>query len=543
MNEQKQMNGYVMNGVDQAENIDIAIDIKEYFYLFWSWAWLIMLIGLLAGASTYFLSKRATPIYQTTTRLLVSDPPVMRSLDYTTIVSSQTMTNTYAEMLVERPVLQGVIDQLALTITPEELEESISVQMVRDTQLLVVTVEDPNPFLAVDIANSIAMVFTQRISQLQAQRYASTLEGLAKQVSDMEQQIEATSKAIAVETNPEQQLQLEARLTEYRRLYSDLVTNFEQVRLSEAQTSTNVVVSEPASLPSHPVRPKVTRNTLLAVVAGMLVAAGLVFAIDVLDDSIKNPEDIRQKFKLPILGMIHWHEMTDEKPVCKTQPRSPAAEAFRSLRTNITYSGVDTPLRRILITSPTPQDGKTTISANLAVVLAQSGKNVVVVDADLRRPQIHQKFGLLNRIGLSDLFLVVRPLNGLPRGAIQDSGIPGVAVVPTGKLPPNPVELLASKKMADFLNLLDDEYDIVLIDTPPVLSVTDAAALAPGMDGVLLVVRPGKTKLRDFQQTIEQLQAVGAHILGVVLNELRSSSRKYGYYYARYYSKYSHYYK
>jgi non-specific protein-tyrosine kinase len=144
---------------------------------------------------------------------------------------------------------------------------------------------------------------------------------------------------------------------------------------------------------------------------------------------------------------------------------------------------------------------------------------------------------------LSDLFLIVRPLSGLPRGAIQASGVPGVSVVPTGKLPPNPVELLASKKMADFLNLLNGEYDTILVDTPPVLTVTDAAALAPGMDGVLLVVRPGKTKLREFQQTYEQLQAVGAHIIGVVLNELRPSSRKYGYYYSRYYTKYSHYYK
>ncbi len=543
MNEQNQSNGYVINQIEQAENFDITLDIKEYFYLFSSWAWLILLIGLLAGATAYYFSKRSTPIYETTTRLLVSDPPVMRSIDYTTIVSSQTMANTYAEMLVERPVLQGVIDQLALPMTPEELKEDISVEMVRDTQLLVVSVENPDPYLAADIANSIASVFTFRIGQLQSQRYATTLEGLTKQVSDMEQQIEATSKAITAETNPDQKLQLEARLTEYRRLYSDLVTNFEQVRLSEAQTNTNVVVSEPASIPLKPVRPRTTRNTLLADMVGMFFAAIVVFIIDILDDSIKNPDDIRQKFKLPLLGMIAWHETVEDRPVCKDQPRSPAAEAFRALRTNITYSGVDTPLRRILITSPTPQDGKTTVSANLAVVFAQGGKNVVVVDGDLRRPQLHHKFGLLNRVGLSELFLILRPFNGLPRGAIQPSGIPGVSVVPTGKLPPNPVELLASKKMADFLNLLDEEYDMVLIDTPPVLTVTDAAALAPGMDGVLLVVRPGKTKLRELQQTIEQLQAVGAHILGVVLNELRSNSSKYGYYYSRYYSKYSQYYR
>lgn len=543
MNEPRQVNGVAANALDQSENLNIVVDIKGYLYLFWSWAWIIMLVGLLAGATAYYVSRRSTPIYQTSTRLLVSDPPVMRSIDYTTIVSSQTMARTYAEMLVERPVLEGVIGQLALPMTPERLRESISVELVRETQLLVVTVEDPNPYLAVDVANAIAMVFTNRISELQSQRYATTLEGLTKQVGDMEQLIDATSKAIAAESNPDQKLQLEARLTEYRRLYSDLVTNFEQVRLSEAQTSTNVVVSEPASLPSSPVRPKTVRNTLLATALGMLVMSLVVIAIDMLDDSIKNPDDLRSMFNVSILGMITWHEISEERPVCMTHPRSPAAEAFRALRTNITFAGVDEPLRRILITSPTPQDGKTTVSANLAVVMAQGGKNVVVVDADLRRPQLHQKFGLLNRVGLSDLFLIVRPLNGLPRGAIQSSEVPGVSVVPTGKIPPNPVELLASRKMADFFALLDEEYDMILIDTPPVLSVTDAAALAPSADGVLLVVRPGKTKLRDFQQTMEQLGAVGAHVLGVVLNELRPSSRKYGYYYHRYYSKSSYYYK
>ena len=531
-----------MNQFDEVESTDTAAGIRETFYLFWSWAWLIVLFGLLAGAVVFIISISTTPIYQSSTRLLVSDPPAMRNIDYSGIVSSQTMTRTYAEMLVERPVLQGVIDQLGLPTTPENLKETVSIELVRDTQLLVVSVEHPSPALAAEIANAIARVFTDRIRELQSQRYAATREGLAKQVNDMEQQIETTNQAIASGVDPDQKVQLETRLTEYQRLYSTLVTNYEQVRLAEAQTSTTVVVSEPATVPTRPVRPRTGQNSLLATVAGMLFAAGVVFAVDTLDDTIKNPDEIRRVSNLPILGMIAAHAAADDRPISLSQPRSPVAEAFRALRTNTMFTGVDKPLNRIIVTSATPQEGKTTISANLAVVLAQGERKVVVIDADLRRPQIHRKFGLYNRVGLSDLFLLMRPLESFPQGAINYSESARLAVITAGKLPPNPAELLTSQKMAQFLDMLGREYDLILIDTPPVLTVTDAAALAPCVDGVILVVKPGATRLRDFQQAFEQLRAGGARVLGVVLNAVNPHSRKYGYYYNRYYSKYSYYY-
>lgn len=527
------------NQFEQDILVESPISLKEYFYLFRSWLWLIVLSGVLAGLAAYIVSARSTPIYETSTRLLVSDPPAMRSIEYTGITTTQTMARTYTEILVDRPVLQGVIDELKLKTTPEDLKKSILVELVRDTQVVVVTVQSASPQRAADIANSIASVFTERIRQLQSERYAATQEGLAQQVKDMEAQIDDTNKALGRETDTSKQLQLEARLTEYRRLYSNLVTNFEQVRLAEAQTSTTVVVSEPAAVPHVPVSPKTMRNTLLALFAGMLLAAGSVVGIDALDDSIKNPDDIRQKFNLPILGVIASHEGAVDMPVTQSEPRSPVSESFRALRTNIMYASVDRPIRRILVTSATPQDGKTTVSANLAVVLAQGEKKTVLLDADLRRPRVHKMFGVLNRLGLMNLFIrssdavleVIHPMN-----------VPGLSVITSGSLPPNPAELIASHKMTQILDWLTDTFDVVVIDTPPVLAVTDAVALSHSVDGVILVAKPGVTKLSAFRQTVERLQAVGAFLLGVVLNEVEPRSRKYGYYYDRYYSKYSHYY-
>ncbi len=368
---------------------------------------------------------------------------------------------------------------------------------------------------------------------------ASTQKGLAQQVLEMEKQVNDTTLAIANEHDPAQKLQFEARLTQYRQLYSSLVTNFEQVRLAEAQTSTNVFVSEPASVPREPVSPKTTLNTLLAAIIGVLLAASIIFLIDMLDDTIRNPDDIRQKFNLPVLGVIASHQIVEGRPICMDQPRSPVSEAFRSLRTNITYASVDIPLRRILVTSSTPQEGKTTISSNLAVVLAQGEKKSVLIDADMRRPTVHEKFGLMNRMGLSSLF--VRSLDNIP-AAIQGASVAGLAIITSGSPPPNPAELLTSHRMKDILDRLNQEYDLIVIDTPPVLTVTDAVALAPELDGVIIVARPGMTKLSALRQTLEQLHTVGARVLGVVLNQVDPHSRKYGYYYHRYYSKYSHYY-
>jgi succinoglycan biosynthesis transport protein ExoP len=286
------------------------------------------------------------------------------------------------------------------------------------------------------------------------------------------------------------------------------------------------------------VRPKTLQNTALAMVVGMLLAAGAVVARDTLDDTIRTPEEISQKFKLPILGVInHQQNGNGESPIALAQPRSPTAEAYRTLRTNVTYASVDRPLKTLMITSAEPGEGKTTTLANLAVVLAQNGKRVMVADCDLRHPQTHIQFRLNNRKGMSNLF---EQHGQVLDGTVQASGVEGLWVITTGWLPPNPAELLGSKKMQAILAALSQKADVVLVDTPPTLAVTDAAVMAPNVDGVLLVVRPGKTRGSALKQTLEQLKQVGANVVGVVLNDVSTTRSIYGYRY-KYYRNYAAY--
>ena len=190
----------------------------------------------------------------------------------------------------------------------------ITVDVVNNTQLLVITVDNPNPSLATEIANGIATIFSDRISQLQSQRFAVSIDVLAKQVSDMEGQIKDINDEIANTQDPSTLQQLQDRLTQYRTIDSNLVTSLEQVRLSEEQTNTNVIVSAPARANIIPIKPKTGLNTVLSVLAGMLLAAGIILVAEKLDDTVKNPEEIRRRFGLPILGIIMWHETLEGKP-------------------------------------------------------------------------------------------------------------------------------------------------------------------------------------------------------------------------------------
>ena len=523
------------------EQTDEGLNLRQYFSLFLHWLWLILLAAVVAGTVVYFLSIRMIPYYQSSTTVLVNEAPANKATDYTSALLSEQLTTTYSKMMVNDPLLIKVAYQARLAISLDELRKWITVTPVQNTQLIQVTVETTDPTLSANIANAVVTLFAVQIQDIQTQRFAQSKTTLETQLADIEKQIATYSTQAEQATTSEERDRLDAKVTQYREIYSNLLLTYEQVRLSEAQAVSSVVQVEPAISNPIPVRPKVMQNTLLAAVVGFLLAAGVIAVRETLDDTIKTPEEINRKFKLPILGVIDYHAPETDSPITVTEPRSPTSEAYRTLRTNVNYASVDAPLNTLMITSAEPGEGKTTIISNLGVVMAQNGKQVIIADCDLRHPRVHTYFGLPNRVGMSTLF--AQPLNTLNE-IRQPTKVGKLFLVTTGPLPPNPSELMGSQRMQSILNTMRQSAEVILIDTPPALVVTDAAALAPSLDGVLLVVRPGKTRTSALRQTLEQLKQVNARVLGIVLNDVDTRSKPYGYHYKYYrnYAAYQNYY-
>ena len=562
---------------NQLEEQSTAEMISEYAHLVWRWSWLLVSWAILAGVSAYYLSSRQTPVYQASALAMINIAP--SSVDSAYYVSlGQQLGESYSQLMTTRPVLDAAAQRLGL----EYLPGSVQVTPITNTQLLNVRVIDTDPERAALIANTLVTVFSEQIQADQAARYADSKQNLKTQLDALDGQIQTTSGDLAVlgqeilrdntaltdllrtdnitrtqeeldqrasliqqtqsslQSRLSQQAQMQTILQNYRTSYAILLQSYESVRLAESQSSSGVLLKDPAVPNAIPIQPQPIRSALLAAVVGLLLAGGVIFLIEFLDDTIRDPQEITRKWGIPILGMITRYKSNGSPLITIKQPRAPVSEAFRSLRTNLEFAAVDSPLKTILITSPSPQDGKTTIVSNLACVIAQSNRSVVVVDADLRRPQIHKYFQLMNRLGLSNQLL--RPHDRVD-GSLQDTELAGLKVITSGRLPPDPSELLGSNKMQEMMNSLTGQFECVILDSPPVLVVTDAVVLAPRVNGVIIVVKPSVTKRAELQHVIEQMNQVNARLLGVVLNDVDVGRSRY-YYYRRYSSSYKYkYYK
>ena len=331
----------------------LQADLRQYMTLLWRWTWLIILAAVLAGGAAYITSQFQSPVYQATTTLLINEASTAQTSDYTAILTSERLARTYSEMLTKRPVLDDVLlrmEEVGVILDYEDTDafkEVITVQLVRDTQLIELSVEDTDPERAALIANTLVAVFSAQNQALQATRFAESKASLEGQLSRLDGQIHNTVaelEAVGDDLDREaERARLEAELTQYRQTYSELLQSYEQIRVSEAQTTSNVVQVEPAIAPENPIRPRVLMNTALALVVGGMLAVGAIFLMEAMDDTVKNPDEISRLLQLPILGTIIRHEGNNGSLATRDQPRSPTAEAFRSLRTNIQYSSVDYP--------------------------------------------------------------------------------------------------------------------------------------------------------------------------------------------------------
>ncbi len=319
-----------------------------------------------------------------------------------------------------------------------------------------------------------------------------------------------------------------------KQFYELLLKKLQEASLSSGMSVSNAQIVDYAVIPEDPVKPKRALNLVLAMMVGLFGGVFAAFFTEYMDDTIRSAEDVNNSLALPFLDMV---PLTDEKkgPIfLVSDPRSATAEAYRTIRTGLMLSPSERPLKVILVTSATPNEGKTTTAANIAVAMAQMGEKVLIVDADMRRHNLHEIFGLSNATGISDV--IVDP-GKLPAAIKPVEGQPNLDVVTGGTLAPNPSELLGSIGMTEFIARVAGRYDRVILDSPPLLAFSDALVLAKMADGVIMVIWGGKTGRNVIQQSVQALKGISVKVLGVVLNKIDTSKKNY--YYYPYYSYYN----
>jgi polysaccharide biosynthesis transport protein len=341
-----------------------------------------------------------------------------------------------------------------------------------------------------------------------------------------------------------------------RQLYDGLMEQLKQASLAAGLDSSNIRVVDKARVPLHPSSPNIPRNLEFALLIGLVGGIAFAFGLEALDSTVRTPDQAESISGLPALGVIPLQAASDgavagiaksrhlktvsrtkispRPPISYLEPQSEIAEAYRALRTSILLSCAPKPPRSILVTSSLPKDGKTMTCLNIGIVLAQQGKRILLLDADMRRPSIHNALGLKGQVGLSNILTGSAKVADAVQATLQSN----LFVIPAGPVPPHPSELLSSFLMEDLLEKLCDDYDHVILDSPPVISVTDPVILSAQAKAVLLIVRSGQTTAAHVRRARDLLQSVNARLLGVVVNAADFTSPDYDYYYG---SKYRYY--
>jgi len=490
------------------------------------------LVVVLATAAATF---RMTPIYEGVTRVEVQ-PTSSGGSDSTRLLESlvdpSRALSTQVELIQSESVLKIAAKKLGLPAT-KPLAAALKVQQVGETQLVQIAVDHERPDEARDWANAMAESYIEfrRERALQSSQAAS--EAIGRHIAKVNQQL-SDLDAKAGPGGPPASAADRTRLTsELTALEAQLVTLPDA---QEVQRGGGTIVTA-AETPRAPVRPKKKLNVLLGAIIGAMLAAGLAFLAEALDDRIKSPEEVEERVGAPILGHVpfvpRWSKAATPTLAIRDEATSGAAEAYRTLRTNLKFVRLGRPIKSLLVTSAVAGVGKSTTAANLAAVLAQGGTKVVLVSADLRRPSVHKFFGLTNSHGILE---ALDPDFALEE-TLQTSDVPNLKFLLAGGLPPNPTEILASPRFAQILAKLEEISDIVVIDSPPVLGLADSSALAAKVDGILHVLDITKATRREVSHATDQLRKAGGKIIGCVLNAVESG-QDYGYYYHYYYSQY-----
>ncbi len=498
-------------------------DLLEYFSVVRARKWLVFAVTIVVVASALILSFRQTPTYQANARLLIQpDNSILGTGQQTVPVDYVT---TQMQVIESQPVQSMVRARLGST-------PSVTTNMVGTTSVVQVSARSTSAKRAAETANAYVDAYVGYRQKVAGDALGAATNDLQGRIDDLQKQIDALASrlaAIPACTNLPGSAAACSQRTSVQQDRDSLLARqvplkqqLDQIQLNSPVRTSGVQIVTNAVLPENPVSPTPIRNGLLALGLGLVFGVALVLLFEYLDDSIKGADDLKRIDRdLTVLGLIPsaqgWRHKQKPRVVALSEPASSSAEAYRTLRTSIRFLGLDPQLRIIQITSPGAGEGKTTTAANLAVVLARSGERVVVVSCDLRRPRLHDFFGLPNTIGFTSVLLGESSLvDALHR--VDADGV--LWVLASGPIPPNPSELLQSKRANQLFAALRNYADIIVIDCPPVLPVTDAAVLSAKVDGTLLVLSAGKSTTKQAARAAEVLHQVSAPLVGAVLNNM-----------------------
>jgi succinoglycan biosynthesis transport protein ExoP len=492
---------------------------------------IVVVAGIVVGSALFFSSIQ-TPLYSANARVLLRTAPPTSS-GFTTPVNRE----TEAELLSSQPVAARVQEDLALDLTTEQLLSALEVEPVAtESEVLELSYTSPDPQRARDVANGFAEGYidfkrdqARTAQQTRTRSIQTRIEAVQQQLLDLNDRITAatssedTGLATALET---ERSTLIARLGVLQQELSDF-QSLQPVNLAGGE------VIEPAVLPVDASSPNHVRNGLLAAFLGLALGVGLAFLRERLDKRFKGRMDVVRTLQMPVIATVPKMSVRRKRYTLAMQSDSKgyASEAYRNLRTSIDFLASEHDLKSVLITSPSAAEGKTITTANLGAALAQAGKRVVIVSADLRRPTVERYFGLTPDKGLSAWLLSSgdSDLNSL----VRRTELPNLGIVSSGRIPPNPAELLSSPKLASLVAALEAGSDIVLFDSAPVVPVADPQIIASRVGATILVIDAEKTHRIAALHAKEELERVGGRILGTVINSFDPSTSPY--YYESYY--------
>lgn len=501
-----------------------VVDLREYLVILRRRWFTLILVTAMVVAATILYSVRQTPQYRSTAQVLVEavdlSPAQQGGSDAPNMETEQ-------RLLRSTSVARLALERLGDGSSVDEVTRRLSVDVPPETEILVVAYTDPDSERARDAAAAFAEAYLDFRRQRVTDALEAAAEPLQEQIAALDARLQALNQQIAQADDPAELAPLQ---TEANALVGQ--TALLQQRLSDLTTPENLQVGDivdPATLPASPSSPQTTRNALLGLVIGLLLGAGIAVVRERLDDRLRGTGDLEAFGGATVLAAIpRLGSRARSKTVlyAESAPESGTWEAYRTLRAGLLFAAERSGMKTILVTSAHPSEGKSTVTANLGVALAQAGRRVVVVSSDLRQPTLHRFFQGSSSPGMTDVILLETSL----AQAIQVTHVPNVELLASGHPAIRPTELLHSEQMSQMIAELEAMADCVLLDSAPVLLAADALVLAPHVDGVLLVADAAKTSRHAIAQARERLERVGASFVGSILNNERFSEDGYAVY-------------